>query len=359
MGRSLAHVEKISAIEPIPNKDRIVLATVLGWKVIVQKDEFVVGDKCVYIEIDSVVPKDREIFAFLEKRDYRIKTLKMAGVISQGICFPMSILDKDYPVGADVTEQLGIKQYEPTQDNDREVNQEKPWLEKLPLMRYKWYRKLVCKTKRGVNGFPSFIQKTDETRIQNAPFYLNSTDRWVVTEKLDGQSGTYVLCRHRSKIPFMKDKFEYIVCSRSIRLGAPDSSSYWKVSEKYQIEECLKKLIGKEDWVCVQGECLGPGIQKNKYQLKDYDFYAFNLVYPNGRVGSVYAKEVCEKVGLKWVPIITDGYRLPGTVDEILQYAHGPSALGNTMREGIICRTRDGKRSFKAVDPQFLLKYNE
>ena len=84
-----------------------------------------------------------------------------------------------------------------------------------------------------------------------------------------------------------------------------------------------------------------------------------NLVYPNGRVGSVYAKEVCEKVGLKWVPIITDGYRLPGTVDEILQYAHGPSALGNTMREGIICRTRDGKRSFKAVDPQFLLKYNE
>jgi len=46
MSRSLAHIETISKIEPIPNYDRVELATVLGWKVIISKaDQLQVGDK--------------------------------------------------------------------------------------------------------------------------------------------------------------------------------------------------------------------------------------------------------------------------------------------------------------------------
>ena len=52
-------------------------------------------------------------------------------------------------------------------------------------------------------------------------------------------------------------------------------------------------------------------------------------------------------------------YVLPDTVSEVLKYAHGKSQLGETLREGIVFRSKDGKQSFKAVDPQFLLKYDE
>ncbi len=85
----------------------------------------------------------------------------------------------------------------------------------------------------------------------------------------------------------------------------------------------------------------------------------FNLIYPDGRVGSCTAKEICEKQGLKFVPIIATDYVLPDTVNEVLEYAHGQSVIGDTLREGIVFRSSDGKLSFKAVDPLFLIKYDE
>ena len=88
---------------------------------IAKKDEFKVGDKCVYVEIDSVLP-DKPEFDFLRKNNLRIKTMKMAGVISQGICFPLDILPEKpkgtYEVDEDVTGVIGIKQYEKTMDKD-------------------------------------------------------------------------------------------------------------------------------------------------------------------------------------------------------------------------------------------------
>lgn len=120
MPRALAHIEKIDWINPIAGKDRIVLAGVLGWTVIVQKSDYNVGDKVVFCEIDSVFPKKPE-FEFLEKNNFRIKTMKMGGVISQGICFPLSILpNKDYNIGDDVTDLIGITQYEPTMDKEED-----------------------------------------------------------------------------------------------------------------------------------------------------------------------------------------------------------------------------------------------
>lgn len=90
--RKLASIKAISDIIPIEGKDRIVLAMVDGWSVIVKKDEFKIGDKCVYVEIDSVLP-ERPEFEFLRKNNFRIKTMKMAGCISSGICFPLTIFE--------------------------------------------------------------------------------------------------------------------------------------------------------------------------------------------------------------------------------------------------------------------------
>lgn len=217
--RKLASVKTVSDIMPIEGKDRIVLAMIDGWSVIVKKGEFNIGDKCVYVEIDSVLP-DKPEFDFLRKNNFRIKTMKMAGVISQGICFPLSILPEKakgtYEVDEDVTDVIGIKQYERTMDKEPVETTSAP-KKKYPqfLMRMAWFRKLVLPKKQS-KGFPTFISKTDETRIQNMPFILKDKREWIATEKVDGQSGTFCLVRHKSRILFNRFQLASRIFSNSI-----------------------------------------------------------------------------------------------------------------------------------------------
>lgn len=362
--RKLASVQEIAWKKPIEGRDRIELCGVLGWSLITKKDEFAIGDKCVYIEIDSVLPADNPNFAFLESKKYRIKTMKMAGVYSQGICFPLSILpEKNWQVGDDVTETLKIKQYEPTMDTEvgaTEIDKKKTsWLHKK-LMRYSWYRKMFYTTHMYNNTeFPTqYVHKTDETRINTMPWILDDkTKKWVVTEKIDGSSGTFLLVKHPHKL--RKPTFEYILCSRNRRIPKDNGTAYWVVSNKYSIPDKLHQLIGSMDWIAIQGEVIGPKIQKNKYKVTEPDLYVFNVITPAGRMDSVSARNLCETVGLKFVPIIDDNFTLLDTVDEMLDYATGDSVLGNTLREGFVFRSSDGVSSFKAVSPKFLMKYDE
>ena len=360
MARKLAHIEEISSITPIKGKDRIVLATVLGWTVIVQKD-FKVGDKIVFAEIDSVFPEKPE-FEFLRSKKFRIKTMKMGGVISQGIVFPLSILPKGkYKLGDDVTDIIGITQYEPTMDKEDTEECSASAAKNYPkfLMKMAWFRKRVLSEKED-KGFPDFINKTDEIRIQNAPYYLNLNCKWIATEKVDGQSGSFTLQRVKGKHFWNKKTFDFAVCSRNLRKWKKDNSSYWEVAEKYRIEEVLHKLIGDHEWVAIQGECIASYVQGNKYHVTEPDLYVFNLIYPDGRVGSVEAKKIVNESGLKFVPIISEDAQIKGmTVPEALEYATGKSQLYDTLREGIVFRSEDGKQSFKAVSPEYLLKNNE
>ena len=363
--RKLCSVQKIEWLRPIEGRDFIELAGVLGWQVIVKKGEFSVGDLCVYVEIDSQLPEKPE-FEFLRSKKFRIRTMKMAGVISQGIVFPLTILparEKPWEIGEDVTSIMEVTKYDPQEQEDEPwyKNQNamtvpKKWYQKLPLMRFTWYRKMFGPKSRKA-GFPDFISKTDETRIQSAPWLLNSDDLyWVATEKVDGTSGTFALVRQKHFL--RKDTFEYIVCSRNLRL-LKDNSIYWQVSDKYNIEYALRNLIGNHDWVAIQGECIGPKIQKNKYNRNSPELYVFNLIYPEGRRPSMSAKGLLETRGLDFVPIVWEKFTLPETVEEMIKLAHGQSALADTLREGLVVRSLDGKKSFKAVDPEFLLKYSE
>lgn len=118
-------------------------------------------------------------------------------------------------------------------------------------------------------------------------------------------------------------------------------------------------MIGNKDWIAIQGECIGPKIQGNKYHVAEPQFFVFNVITPYGRMGSVDARNFVGTRGLNFVPILDTNYTLPDTVQDMLEYAHGTSELFNTLREGVVVRSLDGKQSFKAVDPQFLLKHNE
>lgn len=164
----------------------------------------------------------------------------------------------------------------------------------------------------------------------------------------------------KTKTWFGKTKYEFILCSRNLRLWTPDGSYYWEMAKKYSLEEKLREMIGDNEWVAIQGEVYGPSIQKNPYKLNSRELRIFNLIYPSGRLGSVEAEEICKKHELMFVPILDENFVLPDTVEEMLKYATAKSVINpNVMREGVVVRSKDGKRSFKAVSPEYLLKYEE
>ena len=356
--RALAHIEKIEAIYPIEGYDRVELATVLGWQVIVGKDDYKPGDLTIFVEIDSILPNWREEFEFLRKRKFRIKTIKMCGVVSQGICFkPETLLDKKYKVGDDVTELLEIKKYEPhpekPQSQPKNTKQYPKW-----LTRYSWFRKLVF-NKKDNRGFPRFISKTDETRIQNYPTVLNRKDlEFVVREKIDGQSGTFFLKKNKGGW-FKKDTFEFGVCSRNMRRWVEDNSSYWSVARRYNIEEVLHDMILDYDFVAIQGECVAPDVQGNKYKVSEPDIYVFNIILPHMKVDCTVGETIMSFYEIKWCPMVDESFILPDTVNELLEYADGESKIHSILRDGVVFRNYKKSISFKAVSNQFLLKTGE
>ncbi len=344
--RKLGSIQKIKKIEKIKGADNIELVTILGWEVIIKKDEFKVGDLCVYIEIDSMLPEKPE-FEFLRPKKFQIKTFKLGkfGVVSQGIAFPISILPKkQYKIDEDVTDIIGIKKYDPEKAKELKLKKKKNPIIKF-LYRFKLFRHIMSKFK-SKESFPSFIPKTDETRLQSIPRVLHSDDMYYVTEKLDGQSGT-----------ISKNKGKHYVCSRNLWLKKNNDSSYWKMYKKYNLKDKLNRLNRN---IAIQGEIIGPKIQKNKYNLKELDFYVFLIYNIDTRqyLNLTEMISLCKKLGLKMVPIINDNFKLKSTVKEMVEMSKGSSKLYNTKREGLVFRsTTYGHKSFKAINPDFLLKH--
>ena len=302
--RALAYIAEVTNIEPIPNCDNIVHASILGWRVIINKNDGIkVGDKVVYFEVDSKVNDKDERFAFLEKRNYRIKTMKMRGVYSQGLIMPLSCFPeiKNPEIGLDVTKLLGVTYYE-AEDNIRKSNnlkkakydsmaaRHKNLMKKKFfrwLMRREWGRKLLFvflgKKKDKPRDFPSFIKKTDEERIENMPWILNDREKvWLMTEKLDGTSSTYALRRLKKN----SNKYEFYVCSRNVRQQDEnqktyhDYNIYWDMAFKYDIEKHLTEFMDNNKdimWVCIQGESVGK-VQGNPLKLEEDDLYVFNFI---------------------------------------------------------------------------------
>lgn len=377
--RKLAHIEQISWLRPIDGADKIELAGILGWQCIVKKGEFKVGDLAIYVEIDSIMPSDNPDFAFLEPKHYKIKTMKMRGVISQGIIFPLSILHdgKTYAIGDDVTDVLHIKQIQDEiprlqtegQESALKRKHKKLFKNKIFLwfMKFKWFREtiykiLIPKKRKKATAFPDWIIKTDETRLQNMPFVLDTykDKSMVVTEKIDGTSTSFGLRKEK------KRKYDFAVCSRNVRQMDVnqktfyDENFYYQIAIKYDIRSVLIKLLEKYNatTVVLQGETIGEGIQKNKYKISGIDFYAFNLVIDGIKIDSSIAVDVMHDFGIKWVPILDTDFKLLPTVEEMISYADGKSTLCDTLREGVVIRDHDNTISFKCISNKFLLKHN-
>ena len=114
--RSLASIQEITKIEDINNSTNLAVAQVLGWQVVIKRNEFQVGQKIVYFEIDSILPA-ADWSDFMKGRKYRVKTVQLRGEISQGLIMPLTILGKnakesDFEIGKDLTDILNVKKFE-------------------------------------------------------------------------------------------------------------------------------------------------------------------------------------------------------------------------------------------------------
>ena len=384
--RALAYVVTIDEIRPIEGYDRVEYARTNGWWVIINKaDNLSVGDKCVYFEVDSKVNPLDERFAFLEKRDYRIKTIKMCKVYSQGLLIPLSTFPElgDLDVNTDVTDALKVVYYVAA-DNERKANTPDPNAKyksmaarHSKLAKHKWFRWLMKrgwgrkllfalfgKKKDTPKGWPThfpFIHKTDEERCENLPQMLGYDKPLVVTEKLDGTSTTFILERKGRK------KFEFYVLSRNVRQRDEkqscyhDHNIYWDMAFKYNVENVLKDILTLRPnlkYVCIQGESVG-SVQGNPLKLAEDDFYAFNFIDSEiGRWASPAGAELMEKYGIKWVPILDTNFMMPNDMEEFKQMATAKSAVNPAvMREGIVLRDPTTDFSFKNVSREYLLKH--
>lgn len=380
MARKLVSIQKISNIEPIEGADKIERLTILGWHVVASKTEgHKIGDLVAYIEIDTQLP-EIPMFEFLKERKYRVKTIKLRGQVSQGLVIPLRELEKNFNIniskfkeGDDITSLIGAKKYDPELEAENKLAEEAMNKNRNPihkfLMKYKWYRKIYNKLfipKKG--GFPSWISKTDETRLQAIPEVFEDAKQnnyiFYSTEKIDGQSSTYFL--EKTKIGLIS-KYEFGVCSRNLRLKTPTNSSYWTVARQYDMKNLLKTIMQKfkAKRVVIQGEIAGTGIQGNKYKIEGYKLFVFNLIIDNKHYNTDEIQAILNKYDntktLKTVPILDYMTPLKDTIDEMVEDAKGKSKIYGTLREGKVWRTDPSiqKISFKVINPEFLLKNKE
>ena len=392
--RELAYVVEIDKILPIEGADRVELAIVGGWQIMVKKGQFNAGDLAIYFEIDSKLP-EKEPFLFLSDKHFKIKTQKYfkGTVISQGLLMhpndfgwqvqvDNSILNPAagdhgrYDKGAFLTEELGVTYYDPEDNVRKSPSGDKykkmagrhPKLFQNPVIKWiykhKWGKKLLFvffgHKKDKKSEWPAWVVKTDEERVQNMPWILEDKSEWIATEKIDGTSTTATL-RKTGK------KHNFYICSRNVVFDRLDKKAYYdfnvwtEMAEKYLFEEVLAAIADRYhlEWVTLQGESYGEGIQKRDYSLKEHDFMGFNLIFSDrGRLNSIEAATIMKEFGIPWVPIVDEHFVLPDTVDELLNIATGKSVVDGGMREGLVFRSQDGTRSFKAVSNEFLLKYH-
>ena len=399
--RELCYIVQIDDILPIEGSDNCECAVIGGWHVMVRRNTFKKGDYAVYFEIDSKLP-EKAPFEFLASKHYKIKTQKYTfggkgNFISQGLLMALDDFDGNQKWLIDFKEKKEIpyfltKELEVTyaaaEDNIRKNNRVDKFakmrnrhqrlFKKNRLVQWLWKRKwgkeilfLFLGNKQDKKGFPSWVRKTDEERVQNLPYLFSEREdiEWIVTEKIDGSSTTFTYKREG------KNKGFY-VCSRNVCFDTPKKADkcyystniYIEMAEKYNIEEKLKEIAKdlNAEYVTIQGETFGDGIQKRTYGMKngEHDFRAFNLIVKEKgkepvRYGSDIMKDYLEIYDIPSVPILDTHFKLPKTCDEMLEYAEGNSVLDGEPREGVVLRTPDGERSFKAVSNSFLIAYHQ
>ena len=355
--RKLASIVTIATADPIPETDRLDVVTLVGkaWRIVTGRNEFRPGDRAVYFEIDSALPADDERYAFLHDRclrswndkhgktirqAVRIRTVKLRGVISQGLVMPAGLFPEldDRNIGDDVTSVLRVEHFDEIQEQMRAMLDTR-----------------TRSTGKREGNFPTFIPKTDEERIQNLADWPEKLKgiRWEVTEKNDGSSMTVFFA------PGVRPDSPFGVCSRNFELKRDETNAWWEAAIRYGLEAKLR-AYGRD--IAIQGELVGPGMNGNRDLYTGREFHVFRIwdIANQCYVPSTERVNLCRMLDIPHVKVIDPGKNVFGdlpTVDDVLLYAEGKTDRGNE-REGLVFKEADvsNPRSFKAVSNRYLLK---
>ena len=356
----LAIISKIQSITPIEGKDRIVLAKVENYDTIIQKDDFKVGDICIYVFYDSILP-DKPEYEFLRKRcwsekwqGHRIRPMKLGGIISEGLVLPMSYLPerkKPYKVGDVVTEELGIRLYDPEALLEGQGKRKGNWFLDL-MMKYGWFRRFYNRYFRKStqkDGYPNWVIKSDEENIEKIwnDISQNPDLEYILTEKMEGQAASFI---------FDKKKFKVYSHNFNVIEG-----NWVEVAKIYNIKEKMKEWCWIKGYksFCIQGEICGPGIQGNIYGFKSLRLFLYGGFHEDGtRLDMQELVTFSNFSGINTVPVLGTGKISDfKDLDEIIKFADGDSVFKNNNkpvpREGVVWRTEDGKVHFKNKSRQY------
>lgn len=375
--RSLARVVLIDQLLPIEGADRIELAIVGGWQVVVQKGLYEVGvTPAVYFEVDSLLDTERPYFNSLStlsskllhvvdgRTHARIKTMKLRKQLSQGFCVPLSETGLKAAVGDDVTKALGVIKYEKAEESSMNNT-----------------GGMGVKSGKTALGFPKFIPKTDQTRVQNIThMYLKAVadgEEFEESFKLDGSSLTAFVNNGVAGVASrnvgfrMEDErrsffdtvrtFVSHLRTRGLR-GAKwervikkDDNAFTQMAAEAGLIEAIRR-DGRN--IAIQGEVCGPSIQKNFEGLDKNTFFCYDVFLIDEQRYMLPAERIkfCTDQGVKHVPVNYTGPLKAPTVAEVLTRADGPSGLKGKFREGFVYKSTKRDFSFKVISNSYLLK---
>jgi RNA ligase (TIGR02306 family) len=292
-------------VRPHPNADRLEIAEVLGWQVVIGKGQFREGDKVVYFPPDSILPpalSDRfGVTKYLARG--RVRCASLRGESSFGLVVKPD--DEAWPEGANVAGHYGATKYEPPIRPGAGAVEE---------------------------DHPLFRKYTDMADLRNFPDAFRPGEEVVVTEKIDGtncraglvdgtlMAGSHALRRSRPAAD-----------ERSVNL-------YWYPLLSLEPVRALLEAHGATARsVILFGEVFGTRVQDFDYGRKNrIDFLAFDLMVDGRYVDHDPFREACERFGVAAVPIV---YRGPFSLEALRREADAESVVGGgRYREGVVVR---------------------
>lgn len=373
--RSLARVVTIDELLPIEGADRIELAIIGGWQVVVQKGLYEAGvTPAVYFEVDSLLNTEKECFASLATisskllhdvngtTHARIKTMKLRKQLSQGFCVPLSETGVKAKVGDDVTKALNVLKYEKAEEASMNNT-----------------GGAGVKTGKTALGFPKFVPKTDQTRVQNiSAMYSKAVadgEEFEESFKLDGSSMTVFVKddtagvasrnvgfrRFDEKRGFFETLKDWLSQKRPLfkrswnRVIKADDNAFVQMEKKAGLIEAIW-ADGRN--LAIQGEMVGPSIQGNFEGVAENTFLCYDVYLIDEQRYMLPAERIkfCTDQGVKHVPVNCTGVLKAPTVAEALIRAEGPSGLKGKFREGFVYKSTKRDFSFKVISNAYLLK---
>lgn len=326
--KKLASVREITKINPIIGSENFERAIIdNGWSVVIDKDEYTVGQKVLYIQPGTWVPIKLASVGqpgiYNGVKGGQLQIIKKSGVYSEGLIVP---LDK-------------VKDINEDSDFDQIYNIQK-------------WKRAISEEFSGISKgvYPSYIEVPSFEEAQNLYseiFVDHIDDQYEITTKLDGIPMTVYVKNGRVG-----------VLSNGVNFKETETNYFWKLARDINIVDKMKEFYednGKWSFA-IHGVIVGEGIYGNAEKVKGrrffmhdiYDIKNKKMLSPDKR-HDLYVP-LSEGTLLDHLPVLVNRVTMPyvaKTMDKLVAYADGSSIAPYTKRKGVVFKSYTSDFSFK------------